>query len=771
MLTLQLDQQSVGAATRDNALSEMLFQDLPIGVLVMGGQGEIRFVNQAAINLLGLTESQLLDKTALDPSWHVIQEDGTPFQLKLQSAPVRAKQALLLLSTRQAIRNLVLGVYRPTMADRVWLSVNTEPQLNADGSIEQVICTLSDITNLKAGEQLSKIHECFSSLGSDPDENINHLTGLAGELLGGAWALYNRLHQGLLWSSGQWRTPPEFSSVGEPKNHICNEVIERGSDQVLVLHDLQNTSYAQSIPYIASYQLQTYVGQAVKCAGEYIGSLCVLFENNFVPCEADKKLMGIIAAAISVQEERKREAVIWGQNEAKWRSLIQTSSNLISILEADGTMRYASPAMQSILGYKSKELRGKTIFEFVHPDDVLSLKDGFQNVLKNPTTTLSTEFRFRHKDGSWRYIESTHSNLLMDAPVARLVVNSRDVTERKRAEVALRQSEGQLREKAAQLEQTLQELKETQSQLIQTEKMSSLGMLVAGIAHEINNPVSFIYGNIPHATQYTQDLLNLVKFYRQHYPKPAPAIQAEMEAIDLDFLMEDLPKLMNSMQMGADRIRQIVLSLRNFTRLDRTAREPVDLHQGIDNTLLLLRPRLKAKAAQVGIEVIKDYADLPLLECYAGQLNQVFMNIFSNAIDALEEARDIKREGKETHSSFALTAASSSKAELIVPNVEEHHACGATGVTLTPTIRISTEVQDGNTVVIRIADNGPGIPPEIQQHIFDPFFTTKPVGKGTGLGLSISYQIVVEKHGGQLKCFSTPGEGTEFLIELPVLPG
>jgi signal transduction histidine kinase len=296
-------------------------------------------------------------------------------------------------------------------------------------------------------------------------------------------------------------------------------------------------------------------------------------------------------------------------------------------------------------------------------------------------------------------------------------------------------------------------------------------MLVAGIAHEINNPVSFIYGNIPHATQYTQDLLNLVKFYRQHYPNPAPAIQAEMEAIDLDFLMEDLPKLMNSMQMGADRIRQIVLSLRNFTRLDRTAREPVDLHQGIDNTLLLLRPRLKAKAAQVGIEVIKDYADLPLLECYAGQLNQVFMNIFSNAIDALEEARDIKREGKETHSSLALTAASFSKVELTVPNVEEYHACTATGVTLTPTIRISTEVQDGNTVVIRIADNGPGIPPEIQQHIFDPFFTTKPVGKGTGLGLSISYQIVVEKHGGQLKCFSTPGEGTEFLIELPVVTG
>ena len=771
MLPLQLDNHCVPPVSGDNTLPQTIFQELPIGLLVMGGQGEIRFGNQAAINLLGLTESQLLGQTPLDPSWHVIQEDGTPFQLKLQSAPVRAKQALLLLLTRQAIRNLVLGVYRPAMNERVWLSINTEPQLNPDGSIDQVICTLSDITNLKAGEQLSKIHECFSRLGSDPDENINRLTALAGELLDGDWALYNRLHQGLLWSLGQWHTPPGFSSVSEPENSICNEVIQRSSNEVVVVYDVQNTSYAQSNSYISSCQLQTYVGQVVKCAEKSIGSLCVLFQKPFIPCEADKKLMGIIAAAISVEEERKREAVIWAQKEAKWRSLIQTSSNLISILEADGTMRYASPAMQSILGYKSKELRGKNIFEFVHPDDALLLKEGFQDVLKNPITTLSTEFRFRHKDGSWRYIESTHSNLLMDSPVARLLVNSRDVTERKLAEVALRESEGQLREKATQLEQTLQELKETQSQLIQTEKMSSLGMLVAGIAHEINNPVSFIYGNIPHATHYTEDLLHLINVYRQNDPNPAPAIQAAIEAIDLDFLSEDLPKLMNSMQMGADRIRQIVLSLRNFTRLDKTAREPVDLHQGIDNTLLLLQPKLKAKAAQLGIQVITDYGDLPLVNCYAGQLNQVFMNILSNAIDALEETRNIKREGKEAHSFFAHQLTSSAKAELTVPNVEEDHTCKSAEVTPTPTIRISTEVQDDNTVVIRIADNGPGILPEIQQHIFDPFFTTKAVGKGTGLGLSISYQIVVEKHGGQLKCFSTPGEGTEFLIELPVLMG
>ena len=822
MLPLQVDRQSVARGRRGDTILDTLFQKLQVGVLVLGGKSEIRFVNQAVLSLLGLTESQLLGQTPLDPDWHIIQEDGTPLQLNFQPEPVSARQALLLLLSRQSLKNWVVGVYRPARCEctssseglplfscpkgctstanaepkelcptqtqnhtlwkslwrsptnnclplshlpggdgesvatpyelallpsteRIWLSINTEPQLGPDGCVEQVICTLSDITNLKVGEQLSKINECFSSLGSDPDENINRLTALAGELLGGAWALYNRLHQGLIWSLGQWRTPPDFNSVGEPTNYICNDVIGCGSNQVFAVQDLQHSSYAQSNPYIVPYQLQTYVGKAVRCAGEYVGSLSVVFKNHFVPSEAEKQVMGIIAGAIGVEEERKREAAVWAHNEAKWRSLIQTSSNLITIVEADGTIKYTSPAVQGVLGYKPKELIGKNMFEFVHLADVSLVKDHFQSVLQDPTTTSSIEFRFRHKDGSWRYIDSTYSKLLMNPSVTRIVVNSRDITERKLTETALIESEAQLREKAAQLEQALHELQETQTQLIQTEKMSSLGLLVAGIAHEINNPVCFIYGNIPHATQYAQDLLHLIDLYQQHYPQPIPAIQKEIQAIDLDFLSKDLPKVMESMQMGAERIRQIVLSLRNFSRLDKVAREPVDLHQGIDNTLLLLQHRLKARAGLSNIQIIKDYGDLPLVECYAGQLNQVYMNILSNAIDALNEARGTKQEREETDS---------------------FHAPGVTS--LTPTIRICTQLGDSNTVVIRIADNGPGIPPQIQQQIFDPFFTTKAVGQGTGLGLSISYQIVVEKHGGQLKCFSRPGEGTEFWIELPI---
>lgn len=835
MLPLHLNQKSAAPANRGGVLPEMLFQDLPIGVLIMGAQGEIRFVNQAALDLLGLTESQLFGQTPIHPDWHVIQEDGTPFQLKLQSAPVRAKQALLLLSTRQSLRNLVLGIYRPgrveevkeaiaypseydvvtatsvkkttlrerllsqdsfaqreiasellkhsvngdkgtAMArtstllnpnlkdaipnsnetylnelssqchgDRIWLSVNTEQQVDAEGCVEQTICTLSDITNQKSEEQLSKIHQCFLNLGSDPDENITHLTELAGELLGGSWAVYHRLHQGLLLGLGQWHTPAKFSHISEPKNHICHEVIKQGSPEVFVLQNLQQCSYAKKNPYIVPYQLQTYLGQAVKCDGKYIGALSVVYQHKFIPCEADKKLMGIIAAAIGVEEERKRESVVWAQNEAKWRSLIHNSSNLIVILEPNGFIRYVSPAIQEILGYKPKELIGKNTFKFVHSDDISLVKKDFKLVSENPTLALSTEFRFRHKNGSWRYIESTHSNLLMDAPVARIVVNYRDVTERKLAESALIQSESQLREKAQQLEQALHDLQETQTQLIQTEKMSSLGLLVAGIAHEINNPVSFIYGNIPHATEYTQQLLHLIELYRQNYPNPVSAIKEESEAIDLDFLSEDLPKLMDSMHMGAERIRQIVLSLRNFSRLDKTVREPFDLHQGIDNTLLLLQHRLKGKAGYPKIEVIKEYSDLPLVKCQAGQLNQVFMNLLSNAIDALEEASKPHSESEEIST-----------------------YCQEQDVTFSPRIHIHTAVQDDHTVIIRIADNGRGIPPHMQQQIFDPFFTTKSVGKGTGLGLSISYQVIVEKHGGQLKCFSTPGEGTEFWIELPV---
>ncbi|MBN3908149.1 MAG: PAS domain S-box protein [Nostoc sp. NMS1] len=294
-------------------------------------------------------------------------------------------------------------------------------------------------------------------------------------------------------------------------------------------------------------------------------------------------------------------------------------------------------------------------------------------------------------------------------------------------------------DKAQQLEAALLELQHTQAQLIQTEKMSSLGQLVAGIAHEINNPVNFIYGNITHTREYTKDLLHLVELYQQSYCPPTPEIHEHIYNIDLDFLKEDLPKILDSMNMGAERIRQIVLSLRNFSRLDEDGTKAVDIHEGIDSTLLLLQNRLKSKPGHPEIQVIKDYGNLPPVVCHAGQMNQVFMNLLANAIDVLEE-------------SFVTSHLS------LVNNTEQMTS---------PQIRIRTLIQE-DRVIIGIADNGLGMTEEVRKRLFDPFFTTKPVGKGTGMGLSISYQIVVQKHGGQIQCISAPGEGAEFLIMIPL---
>jgi signal transduction histidine kinase len=305
-------------------------------------------------------------------------------------------------------------------------------------------------------------------------------------------------------------------------------------------------------------------------------------------------------------------------------------------------------------------------------------------------------------------------------------------------------------EKAREAEQALKQLHHTQTQLVQTEKMSSLGQLVAGVAHEINNPVNFIYGNLNHVNEYSHDLLHLIRLYQQHYPTPVPAIQQESEAVDLDFLMTDMPKMLDSMKLGADRIRQIVLSLRNFSRIDESEMKAVDIHEGIDNTLLILQNRTKAHGDFPGVEVVREYGQLPLVECFAGQLNQVFMNILSNAIDALEETTKTASEWQP-------------KITIETSTIAPAHPTAPTSLT-SDTQVLPTWVR------IRIRDNGLGVPAEVRDRLFEPFFTTKPLGKGTGLGLSISYQIVTERHQGTLSCFSTPGLGTEFRIEIPIHP-
>ena len=348
----------------------------------------------------------------------------------------------------------------------------------------------------------------------------------------------------------------------------------------------------------------------------------------------------------------------------------------------------------------------------------------------------------------WAILESIIS-LVMLIPAWLLVLHllQQYLKDKKIAQAALEETNSRLEMQVAertvklkyknfQLKQTLKELQHTQVQLVQTEKMSSLGQLVAGVAHEINNPVNFIYGNLLHLREYSQQLLTLITLYQQQCYNYTPEITTLLDEIDLEFIIDDMPRILSSMAIGTERIREIVLTLRNFSRLDEAEMKFVDIHEGINSTLLILQYRLKENQNQHEITIIKDYGNLPLVECYAGGLNQVFMNILSNAIDALYQW----------------------ETECLKGDIEKQLS----------SIIIHTQVKNKESIIISIKDNGSGISKEAQTRLFDPFFTTKPIGKGTGLGLSISYQIIVEKHKGKIKCISAPGEGTEFVIEIPI---
>ncbi|MEG4318920.1 MULTISPECIES: ATP-binding protein [unclassified Microcoleus] len=339
--------------------------------------------------------------------------------------------------------------------------------------------------------------------------------------------------------------------------------------------------------------------------------------------------------------------------------------------------------------------------------------------------------------------------LALPSPAQLALANSllqAEIFERQSAEAALKKAKdeleirvdertAQLKQQTLQLEQTLLELKQTQAKLIQSEKMSSLGQVVAGVAHEINNPVNFIYGNLTPLDEYAHSLLEMADIYEQQYPNPLPRVKEKLLSLDLDFIREDWPKILSSMKTGADRIRNIVKSLRNFSRVDEAEMKLADIHEGIDSTLMMLQNRLNPTPDSPGIEIIKNYGNLLKVECYPGQLNQVFINIFNNAIDAFEEDSEYPPLADPTN-----------------PKI----------------IRISTKVSDGKWVEIRIFNNGPGMTEQVVDQIFDPFFTTKPVGKGTGLGLSVCYQIITERHKGELQCISAPGQGTEFIIKIPI---
>jgi two-component system NtrC family sensor kinase len=428
------------------------------------------------------------------------------------------------------------------------------------------------------------------------------------------------------------------------------------------------------------------------------------------------EVIGVVGIFQDITQRKQAEIDLQAKTEELDR-FFALALDLLCIVDGEGRFIRLNHQWEQTLGYPLAEIQGSRYMDYVHPDDVDRTLAASRQLAENKTL-FNFANRYRCRDGSYRWLEwqSVLSHNLIYA-------TARDITVRKQVEV-------ELQTKNQEIQQAYQDLKAAQLQLVQSEKMSSLGQLVAGIAHEINNPVSFIYGNLNAALNYTQDLTTLLTLYQSHYAEPPKQITEFIKTADITYVLGDFPKLLKSMENGAVRIRDIVASLRTFSHLDQAERKAIDLHENIDSTLVILQNRLNGRAGNPEIQVIKNYGDIPPVECYGGSLNQVFMNLLVNAIDAIEARQ---AQGSESNSGQ---------------------------------ITITTQVTTAEKVAIAIQDNGIGMEASTQAKIFDPFYTTKPVGIGTGMGLSISYQIVTNDHHGQLTCDSVLGEGTTFTIEL-----
>lgn len=421
---------------------------------------------------------------------------------------------------------------------------------------------------------------------------------------------------------------------------------------------------------------------------------------------------------------------------------------IVTVSRRDLVIQTANPAVRKLFGLSEKQLEGKGLQSLLSCSEAeLELVVHANGRPSPPLVALLAkasiegapyELTGRRRSGGTFPVEITVASLKTRREDSYTLI-VRDITFRKQAEAAIQAAEAKDL-KTRQLEKTLNELQNAQLQLVHSEKMSSLGQLVAGVAHEINNPINFIYGNLRYVEGYCRDLLDLVACYRTEAATTlSQTISSKIKTIDLDYVSEDLPKILDSMRGGAERITEIVRSLRDFSHLGGATLKHVDLHQGIESTLTILGNKLKGKGPRPCITIIRDYGELPLVECYPSQLNQVFMNLLTNAIDAIDEKWNQEQQQPRN-----------GKLEFM------------------PQIVVRTKTVDGDRMQIHIGDNGIGIPDAVKRRMLDPFFTTKPVGKGTGLGMSISYQIVVERHHGTLNCISTPGQGTQFLIDIPV---
>lgn len=506
------------------------------------------------------------------------------------------------------------------------------------------------------------------------------------------------------------RHPSEWMFIPPDESDRVAEVINHMTDRTMVSSTVKNRNYTKTEDIIT----------------------CEWYNSCLV--DDDGNLISILSLIQDITEAEGFKSNLQ-ESEERFRSIFEYAPIGISLFDLE-TQRFikVNPKFCQLLGYSEEALKTMGLEDICHPEDHPKDLAALKQAIAQGQCNYQLEKRYLRRDQMPIWV-NLNVALIHDGQGKfryRLGMLN-DISDRKEAEAIRAKWELELRTKNQALEAALQDLQTTQMQLIQSEKMSSLGQLVAGIAHEINNPVSFIHGNLTYSWSYIQDLLKCLELYQTHYPSPKPEIREQTERLDLDFLTQDLPKLVGSMHRGAERIRQIVLSLRHFSRLDEAEKKPVDIHEGLDSTLMLLQHRLVEFQGDREIHIVKDYGSLPQVDCYAGQLNQVFMNLLSNAIDAI---------------AFS--------AKFTNPNSS-----------YTPTISLRTR-QGADAVIIHVIDNGDGICSKVRPNLFNPFFTTKPVGQGTGLGLAISYQIVVEHHGGSIDVRSNPGEGCEFIVTIPL---
>ncbi len=604
-----------------------------------------------------------------------------------------------------------------------WLKGFSKPRLQADNSILWDGCVVNITQRKQAEDALEKLNEELETRVEQRTAALNQAEGRLKKLTDNVPGM---IYEFCLHPDGIMSFP--YLSSG------CGDIYEVNRSQALLNSELLFTiTHPEDFP-----GLQHSIATSAKTFENWE------YEYRITTTSGKTKWLKGIAkpelqsggsiiwygCVVDITKIKKTEKELKASQHFIQR-IADSSPSIIYIhdIEEQRTI-YANQEATTFLGYSNDEIQATTdtlIPKITHPEDFEKTICQQQKIVAAADgDVLEFEYRVKHSDGEWHWLYDRQMvfHRQEDGTVKQLLGVATDITQRKLAEI-------KVQEKAKELENTLQQLQLTQAQLIQTEKMSGLGQMVAGVAHEINNPANFIHANLSFISEYTQDLIGLLELFEKNYPNPAEEIQEKIENIEIDFLKIDLQNIIRSMEEGTRRIREIVLSLRNFSRLDEAESKEVNIHEGIDSTLMILQNRLKKKPNFSGIAVIKEYGNLPLIECYPSQLNQVFMNILVNAIDALEE-----------------------------------NTCKNND--FIPQITINTKKASENAAQICISDNGNGISESIISKLFNPFFTTKDVGKGTGLGLSVSYQIIVDKHGGKLSCESILGKGTSFIIDIPI---